>query len=254
MLACRNLTIAIAGRVLVRDLSLALRPGETVAVLGPNGVGKTLTLLTLAGLRPAAGGEVLLDAAPIDAQPRRHVAQRLGMLLQDDTEAFPATVLQTALLGRFPHHGPWRAETDADLAIARDALACVDLAGLEDRDASTLSGGERRRLALARLLAQATPVMLLDEPVNHLDPSHQARILRHLRALADVHHHTVLMSLHDATLASRYAQRVILLFGDGRWASGAAAELLTVDNLRALFGTAYAAYTGPAGTVLLPAA
>jgi len=176
------------------------------------------------------------------------------MLLQDDAEAFPATVLQTALLGRFPHHGPWRAETDADLAIARDALACVDLAGLEDRDASTLSGGERRRLALARLLAQATPVMLLDEPVNHLDPSHQARILRHLRMLADVHHNTVLMSLHDATLASRYAQRVVLLFGDGRWASGTAAELLTVDNLRSLFGTAYAAYTGPAGTVLLPAA
>jgi iron complex transport system ATP-binding protein len=176
------------------------------------------------------------------------------MLLQDDGEAFPATVLQTALLGRFPHHGPWRAETGADLAIARDALARVDLSGLEDRDAGTLSGGERRRLAIARLLAQATPVMLLDEPVNHLDPGHQGQILRHLRALADVHHRTVLMSLHDATLASRYAGRVVLLFGDGRWACGAATELLTIDNLRALFGTPYAAFSGPAGTVLLPAA
>jgi iron complex transport system ATP-binding protein len=254
MLSCQNVTVSVAGRVLVRDLSLDLQPGDCVAMLGPNGVGKTLTLLTLAGLRRPASGSVLLDGSPIDAQPRLRVAQRLGMLLQEDNDAFPASVLQAALLGRFPHHGPWRAETDADVAITREALARVDLAGIEDQDAATLSGGERRRLALARVLAQATPTVLLDEPVNHLDPSHQGRILRHLQALASVHHQAVLMSLHDAVLAARHATRVVLLFGDGRWACGPTRELLTAANLRALFGTAYAAYTGPDGTVLLPAA
>jgi iron complex transport system ATP-binding protein len=254
MLSCYNVTVTIGGRVLVRDLSLELRPGETVALLGPNGVGKTLTLLTLAGLRRAAAGDVQLDGSPVHGQPRRQVAQRLGMLLQEDQNAFPATVLQTALLGRYPYLGPWLAETAADIAIAREALACVDLAGMEAREAATLSGGERRRLALARLLAQATPTLLLDEPVNHLDPCHQGRILRHLRSLAEVRHRAVLMSLHDAVLAGRYATRVVLLFGDGRWACGPARELLTATNLRALFGTTYEAYTGPDGTVLLPAA
>jgi iron complex transport system ATP-binding protein len=254
MLSCQNVTVSVAGRVLVRDLSLDLRPGDCLALLGPNGVGKTLTLLTLAGLRRPAGGSVLLDGLPIDGQPRLEVAKRLGMLLQEDNDAFPATVLQAALLGRFPHHGPWRAESDADVAITREALARVDLAGLEDRDAATLSGGERRRLALARVLAQAAPTVLLDEPVNHLDPGHQGQILRHLQALATVHHQAVLMSLHDAVLAGRHATRVILLFGDGRWSCGPTQELLTASNLHALFGTPYAAYTGPDGTVLMPAA
>jgi iron complex transport system ATP-binding protein len=254
MLSCHNVTVSVAGRVLVRDLTLDLQPGDCVAMLGPNGVGKTLTLLTLAGLRRPASGSVLLDGSPIDAQPRLRVAQRLAMLLQEDNDAFPASVLQAALLGRFPHHGPWRAETAADVAITREALARVDLAGIEDQDAATLSGGERRRLALARVLAQATPTVLLDEPVNHLDPRHQARILRHLQSLAGVHHQAVLMSLHDAVLAARHATRVVLLFGDGRWACGPTRELLTAANLHALFGTTYAAYTGPDGTVLLPAA
>lgn len=254
MLSCHDLTVSVAGRVLVRNLSIELRPGDAVALLGPNGVGKTLTLLTLAGLRRPAHGSVRLDGSPIEGQPRRQVARRIAMLLQEDQDAFPATVLQSALLGRFPHHGPWRAETAADVAITREALACVDLAGLEDRDSATLSGGERRRLALARALAQDAPAVLLDEPVNHLDPGHQGRILRHLRSLAIAHDRAVLMSLHDAVLAGRYATRVLLLFGEGRWAFGPAPELLTAANLNALFGTAYAAYTGPDGTLFLPAA
>jgi len=253
MLSCHNMTVRVAGRVLVRDLTLDLQPGDCMALLGPNGVGKTLTLLTLAGLRRPASGTVLLDGLPIEAQPRLRVAKRLGMLLQDENDSLPVTVLQAALLGRFPHQGPWRAATDADVAITMEALACVELAGLADQDSATLSGGERRRLALARVLAQATPLVLLDEPVNHLDPGHQRRIMRHLQALAVLHRRAVLMSLHDSVLAARHATRVMLLFGDGRWACGPVSELLTPANLAALFGTAYAPYTGPDGTILLPA-
>jgi iron complex transport system ATP-binding protein len=254
VLHCEKLTVRIGGRTLVRDLDLRLAPGDRVALLGPNGVGKTLTLLTLAGLASPASGTITLGGEPLGSLARTSVAQRLGMLLQDEDAAFPGTVAEAALLGRFAHHGPWRAPASRDLDAAGAALRAVGLDALATRQARELSGGERRRLGLAQALAQQAPLLLLDEPLNHLDPAHAVGIVRHLRGLATTGALGFMASLHDATLARHLATDVLLLFGDGHWERGPADDLLNAATLERLFGTRYTSYRGADGEVLFPAA
>ncbi len=175
LLAADGLSLSVPGRVLCRDLSMTVKAGERWTILGPNGAGKTTLLLTLAGLHPPDAGAVFLDGAPLSELPRRRVAQRLGLLPQESHDPFPATVLETALLGRHPHLHPLRGEGPQNRSRAIEALRSVDLHGLLERDAASLSGGERRRLALATLLTQDPQLLLLDEPTNHLDLRHQNR-------------------------------------------------------------------------------
>lgn len=235
-LSCRNLDITVPGRNLVQSLELALQPGEVVAILGPNGVGKSLTLNTLAGLRSINKGEVTLAEASIEKLSRPQVARRLALLTQNSDDVFPATVLDTVLIGRHPHIKRFQWESDEDLAIARISLAETGLADMQDRDVATLSGGERRRLAIAQVLTQAPEVFLLDEPTNHLDPQHQLGVLNIFRRRVDAGA-TVLASLHDVNLAARIADRCLLLFGDGNWNMGATDEVLTEERLSQLYAT-----------------
>ncbi|GAB4291459.1 MAG: ABC transporter ATP-binding protein [Thiohalomonadaceae bacterium] len=247
LLRAVSLDIAVAGRRLLHHLSLTISRGQCWALLGANGAGKTTLLHTLAGLRPAQGGSLWLQGTPLARLPRRAIAQRLGLLPQDSSDSFPATVLETALIGRHPHLGRWQNEGPQDVALARQALAQVGLTGHEARPCHTLSGGERRRLALATLLTQAPLLLLLDEPSNHLDLHHQIAALDHLRGLADSGEHGVLMALHDVNLAARYCDQVLLLFGDGRWQAGPAATLLTADTLSQLYGHPITEISGPDG-------
>ncbi|MGH8496694.1 MAG: ABC transporter ATP-binding protein [Gammaproteobacteria bacterium] len=233
-LACEGLTVAVPGRVLVADLEFAVEPGSFVCVLGENGSGKTLTLHTLAGLREPSRGRVRLVDDWLDAQPRRIRARRLGLLTQHDEDPFPSSVLESALIGRHPHVDFWRWESSDDVRIARTALERADLAGFERRSVATLSGGERRRLALATVLAQEPDVYLLDEPLNHLDPHHQLDVLRLFAAEARAGK-TVLASLHDVNLAANFADFVLLLFGDGDWLYGPAGAVLSRENLSRLY-------------------
>ena len=226
--------MAVGARRLVAGLSLEFRPGEFVAILGRNGSGKTLTLHTLAGLRRPEAGAVSLDGAAMDSLSRRAVALRLGLLAQDVEEAFVTTALEAVLVGRHPHLKLWQWESAEDERIALAALTAVDLADFAGRRTDTLSGGELRRVAVAALLAQEPAVFLLDEPSNHLDPAHQSGILGLFRELCDAGK-TVIATMHDPTVAARFADRVLLLHGDGRWAAGAAAELLTAEKLSELY-------------------
>jgi iron complex transport system ATP-binding protein len=233
-LRVRGLEISQGGRSLCQGLELELGTSECWAILGGNGSGKTTLLHTLAGLLPALHGEILLDHQPLHTLPRRSIAQQLGLLLQESYDPFPTTVLETALSGRHPHLGRWQNEGDEDYAIARKALTLMELAGMEQRMVQTLSGGERRRLAIATLLTQSPQLLLLDEPLNHLDLHHQQQLLLQLRHLANGGQ-TVVMVLHDPNLALRYCDRVLLLYGDGQWESGACEELLTVERLSRLY-------------------
>ena len=251
LLSCSGLCVAVADRQLLRELELQVEPGQFIAMLGPNGVGKTLTLLTLAGLRAPAAGTVRLGETAVDQLSRADVARRLGMMLQDEIDPFPTTVLETTLLGRHAQTGIWHWQSADDVEQARRALAGVDLAGLEDRPAATLSGGERRRLALATLLTQNPGLLLLDEPLNHLDPQHRFLVLDRLRALCS-DGRAVIASLHDPMLAARYASHVLLLYGDGRWEMGPTATLLTPENLEELYQTAFATAEHAGQTVLFP--
>ena len=236
LFSCHDLGVSVSGRTLVAGLAFDVEPGEVLAVLGQNGCGKSLTLHTLAGLRPAASGQVLLDGHDLFASGRRGVAKRLALLPQHVDDIFPATVLDTAMIGRHPHIGRLQWESPADIDIGRAALAAVDLDGLATRDVLTLSGGERRRLAIAQVLTQQPAVYLLDEPTNHLDPQHQLDTLRLFRNKADAGA-AVVASLHDVNLAVRYANRCLLLYGDGRWDIGPTAEVLDATRLSTLYAT-----------------
>jgi iron complex transport system ATP-binding protein len=236
LLCCAGLRVSVPGRTLVDDLDLDVCPGEFVAILGQNGAGKSLTLMTLAGLRPAGAGAVQLKGRDIFVAARHWTARQLALLPQVIDDIFPATVMETALIGRHPHIGPLQWESAADVAIANQALRAMRLHTLSDRDILTLSGGERRRLAIAQVLAQAPDVYLLDEPTNHLDPQHQLDALSVFRGAADTGA-AVIASLHDVNLAVRFADRCLLLFGDGRWECGSSRKILNAAALSELYAT-----------------
>ncbi|MGH8251137.1 MAG: ABC transporter ATP-binding protein [Steroidobacteraceae bacterium] len=233
-LACDALRVAVDGRSLVTGLAFEAAGGEFIAVLGRNGVGKTLTLHTLAGLRSPAAGSLRLDGCKLADWSGRERAARIALLPQSTEDPFPITVFDAALIGRHPHLPFWQWEGAQDIECARAALAAVDLDGLSGRAVESLSGGERRRLDVATLLAQDAAVCLLDEPTNHLDPRHRNEVLALFRARADAGG-LVIATLHDATLAARWADRVLLLHGDGRWQFGEAATTLSAAHLSELY-------------------
>ena len=235
-LSTQDLAIRVGSRELVTHLSVDFARGQFVAVLGRNGCGKTLTLHTLAGLRRPDSGLVLMEGRSLAGQDRRAVARHLGLLAQDLEDGFVSTALETVLIGRHPHLAFWQWESAEDERLAREALACVDLAEAGDRRTDSLSGGEQRRVAIAALLAQRPGIYLLDEPTNHLDPHHQLAVLSLFRQLADTGN-TVIATLHDPTLAARFADRALLLFGDGRWSIGSAAESICEQSLSELYLT-----------------
>ncbi len=211
LLECRGIDVCVGSRTLVRGLDLQVRRGSMLAVLGPNGSGKSLSLHTFAGLRPPRMGEVLISGRPLAQWPRRALARELALLPQNVEDPFPASVIETVLLGRHPHIARWQWESARDLAIASDALAAVGLAGYEERDVLTLSGGERRRAALAAVLAQTPRLFLLDEPTNQLDPNHQLEALQLLRERADArrgrHRHAARSESRGAICRRRPADR-----------------------------------------------
>ncbi|HET9679999.1 MAG TPA: ABC transporter ATP-binding protein [Gammaproteobacteria bacterium] len=237
LLGTRGLTVEIAGKTVCRDFNFSLPAGSITGILGPNGVGKTTLLHTLAGVRAPQDGNIQIAGKSLTSWPRRLLARQLGLLLQDRIDPFPATVLETALIGRHPHMDFWRWESHEDVKQARKALKIVHLDGLEQRPQNQLSGGERRRLALATLLTQAPDIYLLDEPTNHLDLQHQLSILTHFAQLTREHNKAVLLTLHDINLIARYCDSVMLLYGDGVIHQGPTETVLTEDNLSRLYGT-----------------
>lgn len=233
---CKQLRVSVANRVLVDSLELQVHDGELIAILGQNGVGKSLTMHTLAGLRAPDEGQIVVQGKNLATTRRQDIAKVLALLPQHVDDIFPATVLDTAMIGRHPHIGRLSWESDDDVAVAKTALDSVGLSGFSARDILTLSGGERRRLAIAQVVTQQPHVYLLDEPTNHLDPQHQLDALQLFRDKADGGA-IVIASLHDVNLAVRYADRCLLLYGDGRWELGETAEILDSDRLSALYST-----------------
>ncbi|MEF8721834.1 MAG: ABC transporter ATP-binding protein [Candidatus Accumulibacter delftensis] len=236
LLSTRDLDVGLAGRSFCRALTLAVQPGDRLAVLGRNGAGKSTLLSVLAGLRQPEAGSVLLDGRPYDQLGARRSARLRGWLPQSRSEAFSSTVLETALVGRHPHLARWAWESDNDARIARQALAAVGLAELAPRDVQTLSGGERQRLAIATLLAQAPRLYLLDEPLAHLDLNHQIATLELFTSLAREEGVACVMVLHEPGLAARFCSHALLLFDDGSTQQGRCDEVISSDSLSRLYG------------------
>ncbi|MDC0661228.1 ABC transporter ATP-binding protein [Marinobacter sp. SS21] len=234
-LQLRELTVDIPGRGAGRPLSFGIEPGQVWGVLGPNGAGKTTLLHTLAGLRPPRAGQVWLDDRPLAGLPRRNVAQHLGLVFQERQDGFPATALETALIGRHPFLSSWQMESGADLSLARQALARLEVGHLEERLVNTLSGGERQRVAIATVLTQSPAIWLADEPTNHLDLHHQIAVMELLAGEAAAGK-AVFMCLHDLNLAARWCDHILLLYPDGEACWGPAPQMLVPDALERLYG------------------
>ncbi len=236
LLEARALTVDIGPVRVVRDLNITIHPSHFWGVLGPNGIGKTTLLKTLAGVHPATEGEIVLEDQSIHGQSRREIATRLGMLTQQTQYAFEATCHQTVLVGRHPHLKPWMRERRQDHQLADDALASLGLAHLAQRSCMDLSGGESRRLAMAAVLAQDPAVFVLDEPTNHLDPANQVSLLNVVGQHIHAQGKAGIMALHEVNLATCYCTHCLMLFGDGAWLAGPTETLLTTANLSRLYG------------------
>lgn len=253
LLQLRQLRVDIGGKTICSAFDLEINQGESWAILGKNGSGKTTLLHTLAGLYSAESGEILLHGQSITSLSRKQIARQLGLLLQDYEDHFPGTVLELVVSGRHPWLSAWQWESDNDLALAKQALSQVDLAGFANRQLTSLSGGERRRVALAMLLTQSPEIYLLDEPTNHLDIHHQHRTLQLINELVTQQQKTAIMVLHDMNLAMRYCDHALFLFEDAPPLAGKIDEVMTVENLSQLLGHPLVEVAGPHGKVFLPA-
>ncbi|HEY7832348.1 MAG TPA: ABC transporter ATP-binding protein [Ktedonobacterales bacterium] len=198
------------GPDILRGVTLRVRRGERVGLLGPNGAGKSTLLRLASGVLRPGSGRVLLAGAEVRALPRDEVARRVAVVPQDFSVRFAYTVRQLVELGRTAHAGSWGVLRAADRQAVARALAATDLDTLADRVFNELSGGERQRVLVAMALAQASPVVLLDEPTAHLDIRHQIEVLELLRRLNHERGLTVLAALHDLNLAARYFPRLVL--------------------------------------------
>lgn len=253
-LAAEGLRVTLPGGVeALRGVSLEVRPGELVAVLGPNGAGKSTLARALAGLLAPTAGCARIAGDPAHRLSRREAARRVAYLPQETPADLPYTAAEVALMGRAPHLGRFGLDGPDDRARAAAALAAVRAEALADRPVGALSGGERRRVLLARLLAQDAPAWILDEPTAHLDLAHQALVLDLARRRAR-EGHAVLAVLHELWAAAA-CDRLVLLRAGAVVATGTPADLLRADLLEETFGVRFAAAENPitGGTVLVPA-
>jgi iron complex transport system ATP-binding protein len=223
-------------RSVLEDVSLAIPRGAIVGLLGPNGSGKTTLLRLLSGTLMPDRGRVSLDGVPLAALARRHLARRIAVVPQETHSAFDFSALDIVLMGRYPHLGAFELEGADDLTIARDALAATGTAALESRGFATLSGGEKQRVVIASALAQASDVLLLDEPTASLDLGFQLEIVNVLIRLNRDRGTTMVVSTHDLNLAAALCSELALLKNGRVLARGTTEAVLTPANVRSLYG------------------
>ncbi|MER3473680.1 MAG: heme ABC transporter ATP-binding protein [Armatimonadota bacterium] len=223
-------------REVLKGVNLRLERGEFVGLLGPNGSGKSTLLRVLSGVLKPSRGQVWLDGYPLSHLRAKDVAKRLAFVPQREEVAFSFTAWEVVLLGRAPYIGWWGKERADDVRAAQRAMERTDSLPLAERTMGALSGGERQRVVLARGLAQETPVLLLDEPLTHLDVAHQVNTLALLRQLNREEGLTVLSALHDINLASEFCDRLLVLRQGQIVADGTPSEVITPSLLARVFG------------------
>ena len=250
VIATRALMLKVGARVLVEQLDWSAGTGEFWCLLGPNGVGKTTLLRALAGVPPLDA--VLLHGQALPTWEPRALARVRGLMPQQTHDAFSASVLETAMIGRHPHLDAWVWESGEDVTSTRASLARVGMAQLATRDVTTLSGGERQRVALAQLLTQDPAIMLLDEPSSHQDLRQQIAVFDLLRELGRGGK-TLVAAVHDINLAARYGTHALLLDGAGGAIAGSVDTVLTTAHLTRIFGHPVRKIEDADGSAFVPA-
>jgi iron complex transport system ATP-binding protein len=234
LLAAQAVSVTLGGRQVLRDISVALPASQLVALVGPNGAGKTTLLRALAGLLPSQG-EIVVGGDALSSLPLRERARRFAYLPQGHVVHWPLPVRDIVALGRIPHGAGDPARlSPRDAEAVQRAMRATDVADLSERRATELSGGEKSRVALARVLAVEAPVMLADEPTASLDPRYQIEVMTNLRNAAD-RGMLVIVVTHDLGLAARFADKVLVLSEGRLVAQGTAAEALSAEILADVF-------------------
>lgn len=242
MLSATDLTFTYAGRrarererPALLGATLRVARGSRVGILGPNGSGKTTLLKLLAGVLRPDDGCVTLDGRDLRTFSRGEIARRMAMVPQETHPAFEYTVLEIVLMGRYAHLGPFEMERPGDLRAAAECLEATGTSALEDRPFHTLSGGEKQRVVIASALAQATDLLLLDEPSSSLDLRYQLEIADLLLHLSRERGSTLVLSTHDLNFAARVCDALVLIRGGRLIAAGAPEDVLTPAHIRALY-------------------
>jgi iron complex transport system ATP-binding protein len=233
VLEAKNVNINYGKRHAVVDVSLSVTPGNITAIVGANGAGKSSLLRALNGAIEPSSGEILLDGKPLTSFTRRAIGRRIAVVTQEALLAFPVSVLEYVLGGRYAWSGSgnWGWESKRDLEIAFEVLRQAELENFSARLMNELSGGERQRAVLARALATKAGILLLDEPTANLDLAHQASMLQLVRAHCDERSTAAVIVTHDINLAAEFANQVVLLKGGYLIAAGKPREVLTEELL-----------------------
>jgi len=231
LLEIHNLTVSYGERIVLDDISLSLANGSVLVVIGPNGAGKTTLIRAISGVIPAHPGQIVLEGRSLAGLNHAERAQLFAVVPQARNLPPAFTAWETVLLGRTPYLNWFGQTSKTDEEIVRQAMSQTDTLSLAQRRVGELSGGEQQRLLLARALAQQPRVLLLDEPVTHLDMHYQITILDQIRELARENKISVLAVLHDINMAVRFADQTALLVGGKVIASGSPAEVLTPARL-----------------------
>ena len=246
MLSINDVSIRYEARTVLRHISLDVNAGEVLALIGPNGVGKSTLIRTCSGTLKPIGGRVTIDGQDVHRLRVEDRAKLIAVVPQAVRLPEMFTVFETVLMGRTPYLGWLGRESEQDRSAVQAALERTATLELADRPIGELSGGEQQRMLIARALAQAARILLLDEPTAHLDLKHQASVLGLICDLAHVENYAVLIALHDLNLAAQYADRVALLSNSTLAAIGAPEEVLTEENLSPAYGLRITVYEHPA--------
>lgn len=240
MLSINNLQIRRGDKLFIDALNIAIKPGEFWGILGPNGCGKTTLLHTIAGFQAPFSGKITWQGQPIKSLQRKVRAKQIGILLQQYALDLPCTVGEFILSASYPHLLPWQQPTVTQQQQKDDLLERFGLIELEFRNMNQLSGGERRRAALAMLFLQNPSLFLLDEPCNHLDINYRRQVMSWLHDLVHTTKHACCMSSHDPNLVAEYCSHVVLIFPNGECRAGPVNELMVRANLERLFAQPFA--------------
>ncbi|MBO8168265.1 MAG: ABC transporter ATP-binding protein [Thermoanaerobacteraceae bacterium] len=230
-----KLSFSYGSQKILEDLTVQFQAGSFVSIIGPNGSGKTTLLKNISAALVPQKGKVLLQGQDVLRIKPKKLARQMAVVPQDTAVNFAFTVFETVLMGRMPYLKRFESESDRDVAVARWAMEVTHTWHLKDRSITEISGGERQRVIVARALAQEPQVILLDEPVAHLDPQHQMELLELLQTLKESKNLTVVTVLHDLNLAAQFSDYVVLLHKGKVFAAGRPEEVLTVKNIEQVY-------------------